>query len=254
SLTLVAPMARPVGPYLQVYAPVMNENIYTNEWQGPFDGYRDVISTFEMTEHPRRLKPINIYYHFYSGTKAAALNALEDVYAWSTAQDIYPIHLRDYSDKVADFRKAGVARYLDGYWKLSRLGDIRSMRLLEDRYWPELQYSKGIAGASQLHDGLYLHTDGRDTVMFRTTRQSPQTPFLVSSNGRVSQWDKTARGLVFRVQSEAPAVVEIGGIAAGVCRVITAAGSVYGTVTKTGTLSFRFTEKDTGHASLYCQA
>ena len=53
----------------------MNENVYTNDWTGPFYGFRDVIDTFRMTGEPRRLKPINLYYHTYSASKVAALKA-----------------------------------------------------------------------------------------------------------------------------------------------------------------------------------
>jgi hypothetical protein len=39
-----------------------------------------------MTEKPYRIKPINIYYHFYSGSKLAAFNALKEVYDWAIKQ------------------------------------------------------------------------------------------------------------------------------------------------------------------------
>ncbi len=71
ALSQIPSLGRWVGGYLQVYAQAQNENVYTNEWHGPFYGFRDVIRMFRFTESPRRLKPINIYYHFYSGTKSA---------------------------------------------------------------------------------------------------------------------------------------------------------------------------------------
>ena len=51
----ISPMSRPVGSELQIYAPIMNENVYTNLWRGPFYGFRRVIETFKMTDRPRRL-------------------------------------------------------------------------------------------------------------------------------------------------------------------------------------------------------
>ncbi len=79
SLTAVSPLGIAKGGMFQTYAPVMNENVYTNLWRGPFYGFEKVIETFEMTGRPRRLKPINIYYHTYSASKPAALNALHKV-------------------------------------------------------------------------------------------------------------------------------------------------------------------------------
>jgi hypothetical protein len=155
SMTLVSPMARPVGNYVQVYAPIMNENVYTNDWLGPFDGFKRVVETLKITETPRRIKPINIYYHFYTGTKISAMKALRDVYDWSVTQDIYPIYGSDYARKVPDHRKVGVARYLTGEWKVSRLGHVRSLRVLDPNYFPVLgNYNQGIVGSRKLHDGV----------------------------------------------------------------------------------------------------
>ncbi|MFT7211590.1 MAG: hypothetical protein ACI9XK_001834, partial [Granulosicoccus sp.] len=136
SMTLVSPMARPIGNYVQVYAPIMNENVYTNDWLGPFDGFKRVIETLEITENPRRLKPINIYYHFYSGTKISAMKALREVYDWSVNRDIFPIFGSEFARKVPDHRKVGVARYLTGEWKVSRLGHVRSLRVLSPDHYP----------------------------------------------------------------------------------------------------------------------
>ena len=81
SHTSVAPLYRQAGKALQIYASAANENIYTNEWAGPFYGFRNVIETFERTESPRRLAPVNIYYHWYSGEYKASMQALVEVYS-----------------------------------------------------------------------------------------------------------------------------------------------------------------------------
>ena len=163
-LSLVTPMARTVDEHVQVYAPVMNENVYTNDWLGPFDGFRRVIETFEMTEYPRRLKPLSIYYHFYAGTKAASVRSLEEVYDWSLTQDIHPTTLSDYARRVRVFRDAGLARRLDGSWRLDGLGDLRSVRIIGRAGQLDVDASPHVTSARALQDGLYLATDGSDTV------------------------------------------------------------------------------------------
>ncbi|MEZ5739794.1 MAG: endo alpha-1,4 polygalactosaminidase [Burkholderiaceae bacterium] len=75
TLTRVAPMSLRKDGLLQVYAPNQNENVYTNDWTGPFYGFERVIETFEMTEAPLRLKPINIYYHTYAASKTSSIKA-----------------------------------------------------------------------------------------------------------------------------------------------------------------------------------
>lgn len=254
SMTRISPMARPVGNYVQVYAPIMNENVYTNNWLGPFDGFKRVIETFEITEKPRRIKPINIYYHFYSGTKIAAVKSLKDIYSWSVKQDIFPLYGSDYSRKVPDFRDAGVARYLSGEWKISRLGNVRSLRVQGGNSWPMLNTSSELVGARQLHDGIYIHTDGSDEVTFQTANRKPAGVHLVSSNAKVAYWNAKPEGLTFRIKGEVPVVLELGGAAVSTCSIRTASQVVKGVISKAKTNTFTFTSKDTGHATLYCPA
>lgn len=254
SLTLIGPMARPVGKYTQVFAPIMNENIYTNFWRGPFNGFHRVIETFELTESPRRLKPLNIYYHFYSGTKLSALRALKDVYEWTLEQDIHPVYGSEYAIKVPDYQAAGVARYLDGQWKLSALGNVRSVRLVGERRWPDLVDSKGITGARSLHDGIYIHTDGADQVLFNTQKDKPAQIHLVSSNGKVMQWDDTNQGLRFRVAGQVPVTVELGGNIVSTCSLRADGQTIKGVRSAVDTVTYTFTSKDTGNASLNCPA
>ncbi len=254
TITQVSPMARTVGSYTQVYAPIMNENVYTNEWLGPYDGFRRVIETMEMTDKPRRIKPISVYYHFYAGTKQAAIQSLSEIYDWSTKQDINPIKSSDYIAKVADYRRTGVARYLDGSWKLSRLGDIQSLRILREDSWPDLDSSEHIAGAKALHDGIYIHTDGADTVTFKTHTTPPRDTYLAASNGRVLAWEQGLQGLRFRVSATVPVEVEMGGTAIGLCTVKAGSKTIRGKRTRNQTLLFTFTTKDTGDAFLNCQA
>ncbi|MGT2493991.1 hypothetical protein ACU4GD_34565 [Cupriavidus basilensis] len=40
-----------------------------------YHGFERVIETYELTDRPLRFKPVNIYYHSYSGTKVASLRA-----------------------------------------------------------------------------------------------------------------------------------------------------------------------------------
>ena len=254
SLTMISPMALQVGKYVQVYAPVTNENVYTNDWRGPFDGFKRVIDTFKLTDKPRRIKPIDIYYHFYSGTKIASMKALKSVYEWSVAQDIYPLFGSDYSIKVPDFRNAGVARYLDGAWKLSALGNIRSIRYLDNDQWPDLEKSRGIVGAKALHDGTYLHTNGADQVILYTQDTPPPQVYLASSNGQVLRWDNNNDGLTFRVAGKVPVTIELAGALATTCTVNADDNLIKGVVSEAKTITFTFSKKDTGNAYLSCAA
>src|SRR5207302_1296173 len=86
SYTHVAPLMRQVGRRWQTYTSASNENLYTHLWTGPFYGFRHVIETYENTERPRRVAPVNVYYHYYSGERVASLAALQYVHEWVLRQ------------------------------------------------------------------------------------------------------------------------------------------------------------------------
>ena len=247
------PNARDVDGRLQIYAPIMNENIYTNEWTGPFDGFRRVIETLDMTDQPRRLKPANIYYHFYAGTKMAALRSLTEVYDWSVQQDIYPIHASEYIVKVPHFRTAGVARHLDGRWKVSGLGPIRSLRMLKPNNWPKLEIDGAIVGATQLHDGVYLHTSGADQFSFDLQSTRPQRPYLISANARVNRWQLNKNNIVtMNISGHVPVQMELSGNTR-FCEVTSNDIVIDGALTDKGNTRYTFPTRETGDAVIDCQ-
>ncbi|WP_341744761.1 bifunctional glycoside hydrolase 114/ polysaccharide deacetylase family protein [Azonexus hydrophilus] len=180
--------------YIQIYAPITNENIYTNLWTGPFYGFRTVIETIEMTGNPRRIKPIGVYYHTYSASKPAALTALKQVYDWTLKQPMNPIFTSEYVRKANDFFSSAIAK--DGeYWIVKTQGDLRTVRLPKEIGQVHIDSAHAIAGSNAGPDGSYVHLIN-DSGRFRTALppQSPATkPWLVNANGRISRWDHNGK-------------------------------------------------------------
>jgi hypothetical protein len=171
TLTVASAMGRPIGPYYQVYAPVQNENIYTNEWKGPFYGFREVISTFQLTEMPRRIKPINIYFHFYSGTKIGSLKVLKQVFDWALAQDVVSVYASEYIRKVEDFQRLSFARRLDGCLQLRGEGKLTTLRIEPGSALGAVdeERSRGVTSVRELPQGRFIGLDdsGRAVVCLR---------------------------------------------------------------------------------------
>jgi len=245
----LSPMVRPVGKYDQIYAPVMNENVYTNDWTGPFDGFRRVLETFEMTETPRRLKPIGIYYHFYSGTKISAMRAMHEVYDWTVKQDIAPLFVTSYSKRVGEFRRAQVSRSLNGVWTVSGLSETQSIRWLGAPELVDISGSVGIAGQRQLHDGLYIHPSSQGPARFRAGTTGTRVPQLVSSNGQIVSWKREGRSLSFEIKATMPVELILKHVEG--CHLAHSTGMIRGVNTQDGQ-KFSFTEEETGDVSLRC--
>ncbi|MFP5410077.1 MAG: bifunctional glycoside hydrolase 114/ polysaccharide deacetylase family protein [Gammaproteobacteria bacterium] len=185
SLAAVEGLYLDKGGAIQVYAPMQNENVYTNLWQGPFYGYERVIETFELTGAPRRLKPVNIYYHTYSASKPASLKALRKVYDWALAQPLHPVFGSEYIRSVLDFVTLGLARTERGYL-VRGARQLRTLRLPADAPAIDWRASKNLAGERTGPDGRYLHLAG-DTAEIVFARQADDSPTLWEANGRVTQ-------------------------------------------------------------------
>lgn len=187
SVTAISPQGRWQGDEYQVFAPIINENIYTNLWRGPFYGFRRVIETFEMTGSPRRLKAIHIYYHFYSGTRLDALRALKRVYDWSLARKTRPLHVSEFARKATAYQHLSLGRHLDGSWRVAGQRSLVTFRIPGELGWPDLAQSPDAATIGEDSEGRYLSLFPacaiRPRLVFRST--PPGGVHLVDTNAEV---------------------------------------------------------------------
>ncbi|MGM0521586.1 MAG: polysaccharide deacetylase family protein, partial [Pseudomonadota bacterium] len=212
TMTRVSPMLRPQGRYLQVYAPQINENVYTNNMLGPLWGYRRAIETYQITDHPRRLKPIDIYYHFYSAASPGALRALHQVYEYVATQETLPLYASDWSDVATQWYSTGIARRLDGGWQIRGAHHMRTLRIPSSMGWPDLHRSTGVAGVRDIPSGRYVALTGQGDAVVHFTPTAPQLPHLRHANGRIQEWQAPSPGrLSIRLAAEnVPLSVELG--------------------------------------------
>jgi hypothetical protein len=185
----IAPYAIRKGDYYQIYTGAQNENIYTNEFHGPFWGFKKVIQTFKLTELPRRFKPIDIYYHFYSGSKIASLKALKTVFEWAVNQEVMPVYTSDYILKVLEFYDVSMAKEGDK-WLLSGMNNLRTLRLSNDM--PELDFdqSRGVIGMKKELMRRYVSLFGKKNKLLVLSDKPTSNSYLVSANAKVSSFEK----------------------------------------------------------------
>ena len=212
SLTLVSPLGVEKGGYFQVFAPNQNENVYTNDWTGPFYGYRRVIETFQLTDSPRRLKPINIYHHVYSVTKEASRKALEEVYGWALSQEPHAIYASEYVDKVLDFNRTVVARNGDG-WLIRNAGDLRQLRVPISAGYPDFAASRGVIGFFDHNDQRYIHLAPGGEALLKLTAEPPARPWLAAAAARVNSFDWTPVGMRLSVTARMAGSIRFGNAA-----------------------------------------
>jgi polysaccharide biosynthesis protein PelA len=213
SYTRVAPLMRQVGTQWQTYTSGSNENLYTNLWTGPFYGFRYVIQTFENTEAPRRVAPVNVYYHYYSGERVASLHALHEVHEWVLRQPLAPLFTSEYLAIVEGFRTARIARTAEG-WRIDRHGALRTIRFDDTAASVDLARSSGVLGFVHHQGALYVHLAGPEPAHVVLTDRPARAPYLARSSHRVTAWSHADGRVALTVAGIGAKEVEIAGLPA----------------------------------------
>ena len=189
SLTDVSPLGVNREGYYQIYAPNQNENVYTNNWTGPFYGFKRVIESYQLTDKPRRLKPVDIYYHTYAASKPSSLKALDEVYTWALKQANHPVFPSAYIRRVMDFNSMVIARE-DKDWLFYGNGLIDTLRINATQGYPGINGS--VAGYNNFNDDRYLHLLKADVNRVTLASRPGTAPYLVDANGALLVWQQQA--------------------------------------------------------------
>ncbi|MFQ5600709.1 MAG: endo alpha-1,4 polygalactosaminidase [Candidatus Krumholzibacteriia bacterium] len=217
SYSAVAPLTVSWGSRLQILAPNQNDNVYTHDWTEPKWGFRNVVGTFEATESPRRVKPIDIYYHFYSGDNHQSLEALHHVYRWALSRDVAPRFAGEYARTVRDFRATHIDRLADGGWRVRNAGRCRTLRFDSTSSFeaPELhvdlERSRGVHGFIHHQGSLYVHLDGRGRADVYLTREVPRRPYIARSSHEPRNVAARDAGVAFSLGGLGPVRCKLAG-------------------------------------------
>jgi polysaccharide biosynthesis protein PelA len=188
------PLYRQVGDYYQIHSSGSNENTYTHLWTRDFGGYQNVIQTFQKTEIPRRVAPVNVYYHFYSGERHASLLALKKMYDWVQTQQLFPVFASRYISIVNGFISCDIDDLGEGRWRISNSGTCRTIRFDQCDQYPDLERSPGILGFRHSQGSLYLFLDQSSETLIQLTDTPPDKPYLSSATADVNSLNLDDRG------------------------------------------------------------
>lgn len=198
----IGPMGLNRDEYFQIYAPIQNENIYTDLWKDYY-GYINVISTYKLTDKPYRFKPISIYYHFYSGQKLLSLKALDEVYSYALSQEVNPMFLSEYDQRVLEFRNTAICRDIrDDSIIIRGEGNLRTVRLDKD-VKVDIFNSKGVVGFKKINDSTYIHLDNSGDYKLSYSDTLPNF-YLIDSNGQIEDFKVEADKVKIRLKSYLP--------------------------------------------------
>jgi len=190
SLLWVSPIGRRVGKELQIFASNSNENTYTDLWTGRFYGYRFLEQALRRTESPWRIKPINIYYHMYSGEREASLNALRRNLDYARSQSIAPVTTSLFAAIAEGFFSARIERLEGRRWRILDRGRLQTVRFDRAAFrGVDFERSEGVLGQTHLQGSLYIHLDPAEEAPVVALREvesadrepDASRPYLISS-------------------------------------------------------------------------
>jgi polysaccharide biosynthesis protein PelA len=249
SLTNVVPLGAWQGPYFQVYSPIADEDEYTHLWQPPYCGYRQAIQTMEMTDRPRRLTAMELYFHYYSGARPCALKELLQVYRWAEAQRATPVFAATYSRIAVAFESAGLARVGNGF--LARgYGPDRELRLPATLGYPDLERSDNIAGFDDFDGSRYVHLGPGDEARLYLQAAAPREPYLRSANGLIGALAREPGTLGLLLEAQVPLEFTLGNAAH--CRTRIDGRDRHGKTDELGDVRFQLTEHR-AHVDISCR-
>jgi polysaccharide biosynthesis protein PelA len=160
SVAYVPPIGRSVGAERQIYAVNSNENTYTNDWTGPYYGFRKLDETIRKTDGPRRLKAYNLYYHMYSGEKPAALDAVRQHLNTARNGEFIPISASHYAAIADSFYDVEIRQLAENQWRVAKRGDLQTLRFDDAADLTlDLSASVGVMGERRHGPALYLALD-----------------------------------------------------------------------------------------------
>jgi len=218
SYTSVAPLYRKVGGRFQVYTGQANENILTNLWKGPFFGFRNIITTMKRTGSPRRIAPIDVYYHFYSGEYKSSLKALQEVYDWVLKQAVTKVFTSDYLQMMEGYLKVQLFKDDSQRYIIKDYGKCLTIRINQEDKIPDLSRSVNVLGYVLDPQGLYVSLiPGRDKAIIALADISKRKrveglPYLRRATGWINTMQLFRNRVKLKYRGFGSGKIELGGM------------------------------------------
>ena len=193
------------GEYFQVFAPIGNDFEISHNTP-TFYSFIETIDAFKLTDTPRRLKPIDIYYHFYMVSQLGGLKALRTVYDWALSQPVMNIFSTEFVDKIIDFNSLSMLESDNG-WLFETDDKVREIRIPKTMGYPDLKNSANVIGFNAYNDDYYLHLGPGGESLIRLSQDAPTIPYLLEANARVTHFERKEKEIKISVEGHLPPIL-----------------------------------------------
>ncbi|MFA5504267.1 MAG: hypothetical protein WC423_02505 [Vulcanimicrobiota bacterium] len=207
------PLYGDVAKETQYHVSAAGDFYYTQSWTGNYDGMKNLPDYFNRTESPRRLRCLNVYYHFYLAEREPGLSGLKVAYNDVLDRSPAPIFASQYAEILRDALQTRTGIDSSGRYWLSNQGIHRTLRLDNTTRYPDLAASQGVLGFNRTNGALYVHLDASGEARVALTDTPPQKPYLERFTHRIKDWKATSDLVTFVAEGQGPAHLSIRNLA-----------------------------------------
>ncbi len=207
SISYLSAISRVAGAERQIYAANANDFIYTTDGGGRDHGFLHLEATIRSTENPRRLKPINVYYHMFAGEKTAQLEGVRHHLDSARQAQVTPVAASHYAAIADGFFSTQISALGETTWLIRNRGALQTVRFDDVAdFSVDFGRSVGVIGQQRKGTTLYVALDeAREEAIVAlepTAGASANThaPFLI--DGRWTFRDLRRRDCGFNVMAK----------------------------------------------------
>jgi hypothetical protein len=185
SISYLSAISRVAGAERQVYAGNANDYIYITDGNGREHGFLNLEQTIRRTENPRRLKPVNVYYHMYAGERPAQLAAVRYHLDAARHASVTPIAASHYAAIADGFFSTEITALTSERWAVRNRGALQTLRF-DDAVALAVDFGRsvGVIGQRRKGSSLYVALDEALDEVIVALRSAaddvmPGVPYLV---------------------------------------------------------------------------
>lgn len=207
SVLFVYPLARKPGGWIQLYAAANAENAYTQGWKDNFYRFSLLPETLKNLESPRRLKPILLYYHSYSGEFDASVNAILSNIKFIKSQAPIAIQVKRYCSIGKGFFSAVIDKLTDRSWKILNRQGLQTIRFDHPNGKSvDFSTSNGVIGYKNYQNSLYVYLDAavEEPLIALGDLQDGKTSYLEESSWEIWDLKRNQETLEFKTKGWGP--------------------------------------------------
>ena len=208
----VSPLYAVVAGRYQFHTCAAGDFYYTGAWTKDYDGMKRLVEYFRYTEEPRRLRAMNLYYHFYLAERELGLQGLRIAMDYVLSQKPACMFVSNYVDIVKDMIVTKVGRDQQGNLVVSNAGAMRTLRFDGTNQRPDLAKCSGVLGFNTAGNRLYVHLDESKLHRVALADNPGNRLYLERASHYLNGWKGNSSALTFTLKGTGPASFVVAGM------------------------------------------